>query len=146
MTTSRNDPCPCGSGRKYKKCCLVQDQKSAAEQRANQQESLLSEPLGPNAFYSDLDELSNKANDAIRAGQWNEAEGLCQRLREEFPEELDADDRLAQLYVKQKNYAKALPYALAALDKAKCNPDKFDPELVAVLSEHVEFITRQTGF
>jgi uncharacterized protein len=21
--TGRNDPCPCGSGRKYKKCCLV---------------------------------------------------------------------------------------------------------------------------
>jgi uncharacterized protein len=21
-TTGRNDPCPCGSGRKYKKCCL----------------------------------------------------------------------------------------------------------------------------
>jgi len=20
--TGRNDPCPCGSGRKYKKCCL----------------------------------------------------------------------------------------------------------------------------
>jgi len=19
----RNDPCPCGSGRKYKKCCLI---------------------------------------------------------------------------------------------------------------------------
>ncbi len=22
MSTSRNDRCPCGSGRKYKKCCL----------------------------------------------------------------------------------------------------------------------------
>lgn len=22
MTVSRNDPCPCGSGRKFKKCCL----------------------------------------------------------------------------------------------------------------------------
>jgi uncharacterized protein len=21
-TTGRNDPCPCGSGRKYKKCCM----------------------------------------------------------------------------------------------------------------------------
>jgi SEC-C motif-containing protein len=26
MTTGRNDPCPCGSGRKYKKCCLVRDE------------------------------------------------------------------------------------------------------------------------
>ena len=22
MSASRNDPCPCGSGQKYKKCCL----------------------------------------------------------------------------------------------------------------------------
>ena len=21
----RNEPCPCGSGRKFKKCCLIQD-------------------------------------------------------------------------------------------------------------------------
>lgn len=26
MTPGRNDPCPCGSGRKYKKCCLVRDE------------------------------------------------------------------------------------------------------------------------
>ena len=27
----RNDPCPCGSGKKYKKCCLTKDQKSDQE-------------------------------------------------------------------------------------------------------------------
>ena len=26
MTPGPNDPCPCGSGRKYKKCCLVRDE------------------------------------------------------------------------------------------------------------------------
>ncbi|MEW6755719.1 MAG: SEC-C metal-binding domain-containing protein [Candidatus Latescibacterota bacterium] len=26
MTVGRNDPCPCGSGKKYKKCCLLADQ------------------------------------------------------------------------------------------------------------------------
>ena len=24
--TGRNDPCPCGSGKKYKKCCLRKDE------------------------------------------------------------------------------------------------------------------------
>ncbi|HTP25180.1 MAG TPA: SEC-C metal-binding domain-containing protein [Anaeromyxobacteraceae bacterium] len=33
----RNDPCPCGSGKKYKKCCQSRDQASAAER--------LSQPL-----------------------------------------------------------------------------------------------------
>lgn len=30
--TGRNDPCPCGSGKKYKKCCLSKDQVSRAIQ------------------------------------------------------------------------------------------------------------------
>lgn len=29
MTTGRNDPCPCGSGKKYKKCCLPQQEAAA---------------------------------------------------------------------------------------------------------------------
>jgi flagellar motility protein MotE (MotC chaperone) len=27
----RNEPCPCGSGKKYKKCCEARDQQLAAE-------------------------------------------------------------------------------------------------------------------
>jgi hypothetical protein len=30
----RNDPCHCGSGRKYKHCCLEKDEKKAAAARA----------------------------------------------------------------------------------------------------------------
>ena len=26
--TGRNDPCPCGSGKKYKKCCLKKDEEA----------------------------------------------------------------------------------------------------------------------
>ena len=29
LTVGRNDPCPCGSGRKYKKCCGTQQPASA---------------------------------------------------------------------------------------------------------------------
>jgi SEC-C motif len=31
MKVGRNDPCPCGSGKKYKKCCLEKDQVSKGE-------------------------------------------------------------------------------------------------------------------
>lgn len=30
----RNEPCPCGSGKKYKKCCLASEQEKAARRRA----------------------------------------------------------------------------------------------------------------
>lgn len=29
MKAGRNDPCPCGSGKKYKKCCLAKDQEAS---------------------------------------------------------------------------------------------------------------------
>ena len=41
MKAGRNDPCPCGSGKKYKKCCLGKDQ-AAAERPANPAAVLLS--------------------------------------------------------------------------------------------------------
>jgi len=34
MTTARNAPCPCGSGKKYKKCCLPKDEAAATAQAA----------------------------------------------------------------------------------------------------------------
>lgn len=30
----RNDPCPCDSGKKYKRCCLLEEEKQNAQQRA----------------------------------------------------------------------------------------------------------------
>ena len=32
MKAGRNDPCPCGSGKKYKKCCLARDQEVSSRQ------------------------------------------------------------------------------------------------------------------
>ena len=29
LTIRRNGPCPCGSGKKYKKCCMLTDQAQA---------------------------------------------------------------------------------------------------------------------
>jgi len=34
----RNDPCSCGSGRKYKKCCLAKDETAATIHRAEEQQ------------------------------------------------------------------------------------------------------------
>jgi SEC-C motif len=34
VRVGRNDPCPCGSGRKYKQCCLAKDEAAAAVVRA----------------------------------------------------------------------------------------------------------------
>ena len=33
MAAARNNPCPCGSGRKYKRCCLAEEKRTAREAR-----------------------------------------------------------------------------------------------------------------
>ncbi|MEK7668036.1 MAG: SEC-C domain-containing protein [Gemmatimonadota bacterium] len=46
MLPSRNDPCPCGSGRKYKRCCSAKDRASAAV-RLVSEEGDAEAPLDP---------------------------------------------------------------------------------------------------
>ena len=44
MKTGRNDPCPCGSGRKYKKCCLnrqLTSQPSSLSSRSIKERNLI---------------------------------------------------------------------------------------------------------
>ncbi len=43
-TTGRNEPCPCGSGRKYKQCCLEKDEAAARASRAQAQEQESAKP------------------------------------------------------------------------------------------------------
>jgi hypothetical protein len=35
--TGRNDPCPCGSGKKYKKCCLPKEEAAKLKAHAKDQ-------------------------------------------------------------------------------------------------------------
>lgn len=49
MTTStarpgRNEPCHCGSGRKYKQCCLAKDEAAAAAARTEAAQETAPEP------------------------------------------------------------------------------------------------------
>ena len=36
ITLGRNEPCHCGSGKKYRKCCLAADEEAALHPRAAQ--------------------------------------------------------------------------------------------------------------
>jgi hypothetical protein len=73
LTVKRNDPCPCGSGKKYKTCCHEKDNLAKREQtkqalRVNQplQENVILEKLGirprnANRFYvNDLVQFYNE--------------------------------------------------------------------------------------
>jgi hypothetical protein len=53
----RNDPCPCGSGKKYKKCCLAQDERRHIEETRPDDMSALFEDIHVRTdMYEDSDE------------------------------------------------------------------------------------------
>lgn len=140
MSTQRNAPCPCGSGKKYKKCCLKHDEVITAEQRAkhqHQQKALQEEYMALEKYVKELDELSNKANDLIRTKQWDAAYETCGQLQERYPEEIDGDERLSDYYKQQGDFSNAKRHIKTALQKAEQQPEKFNAELIQELKEEV---------
>ena len=67
MKLGRNDPCPCGSGKKYKNCCLGK-----------------AEPLSPNLLATPLDAI-NHLESLFTAGNYAELENGARLLLEQYP-------------------------------------------------------------
>jgi tetratricopeptide (TPR) repeat protein len=124
----RNTPCPCGSGRKYKKCCMEKHETAIRN---------------PDRSPDDLDDLSNRANDLIREGRWDEAETVCQQLEERYPEQIDAVDRRGQLYEAKGAFPEALHWARLALARSKADPTGFDQEGILDYEEWVDDLTKR---
>jgi tetratricopeptide (TPR) repeat protein len=126
----RNDPCYCGSGKKYKKCCLTKDT-VAKRQHPSSAQSLLDNLMESIAFADDdnLDELSNSIVDLINEGKLDEAESACNELERCFPEMIDCLDRRAMLLEARGDNKLAAEYFRRAADHAR-NHDGFDEEAI----------------
>ena len=112
----RNDPCPCGSGKKYKKCC--------------QNQSLNEIPQSNTGYIFDedsLDQESNQIVDLIHQGRFDEAEKAAFKLLIDYPDVHDGFERLGMLYEKQGKNAQAAEMYQKALDFI-IDKDGFDEE------------------
>ena len=122
---SRNAPCPCGSGKKYKKCCLLRKEAEAVEMRKN-----LEQNLGKALVeVDDLDELSNSVIDLIDEKKFDEAETVCHELSKRYPDQVDGIERLALVYEARGEKEKAVEYYLKTVDFMRSNPG-FDNESI----------------
>ncbi len=116
----RNEPCPCGSGKKYKKCCLLLQNST-------------SQPNPPPTkfipVYTELDQLSNSVIDLIKKDKLDEAETVSKKILSEYPDQIDGFERLGQVYEARGEKQVAADYYQKAADFAKTMPG-FDPESV----------------
>ena len=138
--TGRNQPCPCGSGKKFKQCCLRKEEEAehkamAALNQARQE--------GRGGSYSDLvktvdqlaadyeedvalAEASNAAVKLVRAGKLDEAEQAARDLLVRFPEVHDGYDRLGMVYEARGDNKQAAHYYRQALELIRQRPDQYD--------------------
>jgi len=117
----RNDPCPCGSGKKYKKCCLLQ------QDGAKRYPSKRKMPFIP--VYTELDQLSNSVLDLIKENKLDEAEDISRKLLDEYPDQVDGLNRLAMVYEARGKKRKAAEYYRKAANFAKSN-EGFDRKII----------------
>lgn len=116
----RNDPCPCGSGKKYKRCCL--DQNKAGERSS-------APPINFIPVYTELDQLSNSVSDLINKGKLDEAEAAANKLLKEYPDQIDGLHRLAQVYEARGDKVKAVEYLWKTVEFAE-SEEGFDRQSV----------------
>ena len=118
----RNAPCPCGSGKKYKKCCLPLHQQSSAQE-------VSAGPVTLEPGLTDLDRLSNSVVDLIEEGRLEEAEEVCHQLLSRYPDQIDGTERLAEVYEAKGEKKRAAEYYRKAAEFAQKSPG-FDQELI----------------
>jgi tetratricopeptide (TPR) repeat protein len=145
-TIGRNRPCPCGSGKKYKLCCLPADEPRQAAPRVAVSVpkparcSPQPAPAKPVYVLQDdgLDDLSNSVLDLVRAGRFDQALAACNRLLEEFPDVVDGFERSGMVHAKMGNHALAADFYRKALDFVTHPSRRDDYEDIDFYREQVE--------
>jgi hypothetical protein len=114
-TIGRNDPCPCGSGTKYKKCCLPKHEREAALRKAAAAPPVAPAPSGWILEDDGLDDLSNSVIDLIKAQRFDDALAACKRLLDEFPDVVDGLDRSGMVHAAMGDHSSAAGFYRKAL-------------------------------
>jgi len=136
--TGRNDPCHCGSGKKYKRCCLEKDQASAsavaqaeADAQHSRRETLVDAIEAQLDPYDGLDDASNAVVDMVHAGKLDEAEAAAHDLLARFPEVHDGYDRLGMVAEARGDKKLAAAYYRKVVEFAQQRADLYDPQIPA---------------
>mgnify|MGYP001563921024 CR=1 FL=1 len=133
--TGRNDPCPCGSGQKYKRCCLPRDDAAdvarAAELARETESAVISAAIGAAIDAEDegLDEASNAVIDLIDARRLDDAEQAAHALLERYPDVHDGLERLAMVFAARGDRRGAAEYYRKAADFVHAHADQYGPQM-----------------
>jgi tetratricopeptide (TPR) repeat protein len=154
----RNDPCHCGSGKKYKKCCqpkeeaaeheVIAKEQAEREERAEARRlqkrvekaeflARVAEAAAVNEELEKLTAASNAAVELVKAGKLGEAEVAARDLLERFPHVHDGWDRLGMVHEARGEKKQAADCYRKAIEIIQAQPDDYDPEFANVFVDLV---------
>ena len=122
----RNEPCPCGSGNKYKRCCLNKDQALERESLATARQARHHDER-----YDELADASNAVVDLVDAGRLDDAEAAAHNLLQRFPDVHDGYARLGLIHEIRGNSELAIEYYRKVIVFARDHPDPDEPVIEA---------------
>ncbi len=140
----RNDSCPCGSGKKYKKCCMASDEAAARAARPAQPAAVparrpsLASDFQEQDERDELTEASNAVVDLARAGNLDAAEQGARDLLARFPDVHDGYDRLGMVCEARGDHRQAADCYRKAIDVIRSHPDAYDPAFEAVYQKLID--------
>ena len=135
----RNQPCPCGSGRKYKRCCRDRDR--AADVPATPAVS----PHGYHLAETGPDRLSNSVVSLVDEGRLDEADAAREQPRTRYPEVHDWLIRKAMVCEARGETELAIEYCERTIAWMDGHPENFDPESREPFREDIERLRGSLG-
>lgn len=151
----RNDPCPCGSGKKYKHCCLEQDratelapiiaQRVALQAQAANQAAQREQDLAALQESQALDEASNAVVDLVHAGRLDEAEQGARELLARYPEVHDGYDRLGMVHEARGQFREAIDCYRKVIEFTRADPENYDVGFVDIFLKLIDKLEASTA-
>ena len=135
--TGRNERCPCGSGKKYKQCCLAKDELAALAARQERRTAAGAQaadhlPYHHPRFCADcnaeIDAAANAVIAFIEAGKLDDAERAARALVERWPDIYDGYDFLGMVHQARGDKHLAAEYYRKVIALVGEDPSLYDPQ------------------
>jgi len=147
----RNDRCPCGSGKKYKHCCMARDEVATRERLAAAATATTAtataqhEPHLCDDCNEQLDTAANALLALIDARKFAEAEQAAYEMLARFPAVHDGYECLGRLYQAKGDNHQAVDCYRKVIAFARNEPHFYDPHFIDHFQDLIDHLESQAA-
>jgi hypothetical protein len=144
----RNDPCPCGSGKKYKNCCLEKDEASRRLERQASNAALNAEVQREYEEFQEFEELVDRGErsdrvagviwELIQGGHFDAAEQATHKYIDHFPDSPVGYDLMAYICEGRGEVLAAAQWLRKVIEFMRSRPEMFSPKDEAPFQKRID--------